>query len=132
MPACNLLPSLRKFTARHIWTLTTEAHFTNNATLNYISGLKLVVTIISKFKFCISCIFHLYSCKKILAHSHLLAQGCIATVSIFCVFVYFCARLYLYCLNFLCICVFLRESDRDIKEADRTRRGGKKGAGHFY
>ena len=80
MPACNLLPSLRKFTARHIWTLTAEAHFTNNATLNYISGFKLVVAIISRFKFCISCIFHLYSCKKILAHTHLLAQGCIFTV----------------------------------------------------
>ena len=109
MPACNLLPSLRKFTARHIWTLTAETHFTNNATLNYISGLKLVVTMISRFEYCVSCIFHLHSCKKF---SHILislckvvfllfqfsvrlrifARGCICTVWIFCVFVYFCAR----------------------------------------
>ena len=109
MPACNLLPSLRKFTARHIWTLTAEAHFTNNATLNYISGFKLVVTIVCRFKFCISCIFHLYSCKDFLhilvslckvvfllfqfsVHLCIFARGCICTVWIFCVFVYFYAR----------------------------------------
>ena len=64
---------------------------------------------ISRFEYCVSCIFHLHSCKKFShilislckvvfllfqfsVHLCIFARGCICTVWIFCVFVYFCAR----------------------------------------